>query len=86
MKHGKICKRRRCCNSFSLTSQAKNDQYSLIIESNDFESGSLRKTSYVRINRLITVEQTLIAYKVGHLKETKTGEIINQLVKVLQVE
>lgn len=68
----------------AITSQAKNDKYNLMIENNDFESGSLRKTSYVRINRLITVEQKTIAYKVGHLKETKTGEVINKLVKVLQ--
>jgi len=44
-----------------ITSQTTNDSYTTLIESDDFETGSLNKTSYVKSNRVFTAnEQTLL--------------------------
>jgi mRNA interferase MazF len=68
----------------AITSQTKLDKYAVSIENNDFASGSLNRTSYVRVNRLFTAENKIIVYKVGHLKSQKIGEIINKLIEILQ--
>jgi mRNA interferase MazF len=68
----------------AITSQIKLDRYAVFIENNDFASGSLNRTSYVRVNRLFTAENKIIAYKVGHLKANKITEIMNKLIEILQ--
>jgi mRNA interferase MazF len=68
----------------AITSQIKLDKYAIVIENNDFISGSLNRNSYVRVNRLFTAENKIIAYKVGNLKPQKIAEIINKLIEILQ--
>jgi mRNA interferase MazF len=68
----------------AITSQIKLDKYAVAIENNDFASGSLNRNSYVRVNRLFTAENKIIAYKIGYLKPQKITEIINKLIETLQ--
>ena len=67
-----------------ITSQAANDNYTTIIENNDFETGSLSKTSYAKSNRIFTANEQLIAYKAGKLRREKTNEVIAKLIAMLQ--
>jgi mRNA interferase MazF len=67
-----------------ITSQAANDNYTTLIENNDFETGSLSKTSYAKSNRVFTANEQLIAYKAGKLTTEKTNEIIAKLIAILQ--
>ena len=55
-----------------------------IIENNDFEAGSLSKTSYAKSNRVFTANEQLIAYKAGKLTAEKTNEVIAKLIAILQ--
>ena len=50
-----------------ITSRLIRDQYAIAIESEDFESGTLRQSSNARPNRLFTAEQQIVLYKVGRL-------------------
>jgi len=50
-----------------IASQTTNDNYTTLIESDDFETGSLNKTSYVKSNRVFTANEQIIAYKAGTL-------------------
>lgn len=68
-----------------ITSQMFRDQYAITINSDDFESGTLRKSSNVRTNRLFTADQQVILYKVGRLKSTKTDEVTTRIVEILQM-
>ena len=54
-----------------ITSQAIHDQYSIILDDRDFESGGLKRESRIRPHRLFTADTQLILYRVGHLKGEK---------------
>jgi mRNA interferase MazF len=67
-----------------ITSQVKADSYTIPLKSNYFEFGSLRKDSYIRINRLFTADNQIILYKAGHLKAATLDEVISRLTTLLQ--
>jgi mRNA interferase MazF len=67
-----------------ITSQYTSDNYTTQIEDNDFETGSLNKTSYIKSNRVFTANERIIAYKVGQLTEEKINEVIAKLIAILQ--
>ncbi|HMO83947.1 MAG TPA: type II toxin-antitoxin system PemK/MazF family toxin [Lacipirellulaceae bacterium] len=57
-----------------ITSQAHHDAYSVILDSGDFASGQLHLRSYIRPNRLFTVEQSAILYTAARVTDAKLGE------------
>lgn len=67
-----------------ITSQNASNPYTTLIEDNDFETGSLNKTSYAKSNRVFTANEQLIAYKAGKLTREKTDEVIDKLIVILQ--
>ena len=54
-----------------ITSQNIKDRYSILLETEDFESGSLNRNSNIRPNRIFTADKKILLYKVGHLKRKK---------------
>ena len=54
------------------------------IENKDFSKGSLRRDSYLRLDKLFSIEKSLIKYKIGSLKPEKFNEIINKIVSFLK--
>jgi mRNA interferase MazF len=58
-----------------ITSQARSDSHAVALTSSDFERGRLAVDSFVRPNRLFTVEQSVILYAVGKVKHTKLQEV-----------
>jgi len=66
-----------------ITSQLFRDQYVIAINSDDFESGTLRQSSNIRPNRLFTADQQIVLYKAGHLKLEKTEAVIAKIVEIL---
>ena len=67
-----------------ITSQATSDTDTTLIETSDFETGSLNQTSYAKSNRIFTANEQLIAYKAGKLTVEKTTEVIDKLITILQ--
>lgn len=67
-----------------ITSQVKTDSYTIPLKSSNFESGSLKKDSYIRINRLFTADEQIILYKAGHLKAETLADVISRLITLLQ--
>jgi mRNA interferase MazF len=45
-----------------ITTQSHRDQYSVPLASSDFETGRLNVNSFIRPNRLFTVDHSVIAY------------------------
>ena len=62
-----------------ITSQTHRDTYSILVDAGDFESGQLNVRSYVRPNRLFTVEQSVILYTAGRLNKAKFDETLAKL-------
>ncbi len=58
-----------------ITSRAHSDDYSIPLAVLDFDSGQLTVESFIRPNRLFTVEQSVIIYSAGKVKETKVEQV-----------
>ena len=58
-----------------LTSQSRRDAYSVSLLHGDFESGHLNVDSFIRTNRLFTVEQSVILYSAAKIKSSKLNEV-----------
>ncbi|MDI6811625.1 MAG: type II toxin-antitoxin system PemK/MazF family toxin [archaeon] len=67
-----------------ITSHSIRDTYAVSINENDFETGTLRRRSNVRPNRIFTADRHIILYRVGHLKPEKINQIIERIVSILR--
>ena len=57
-----------------ITSQARHDDFSISLAAGDFARGRLALDSFIRPNRLFTVESSVILYAVGKIKDGKLQE------------
>jgi mRNA interferase MazF len=59
-----------------ITSQARADGYSVPLSPADFESDDhLDRDSFIRTNRLFTIEQSIILYGIGKVRAPKAIEV-----------
>jgi mRNA interferase MazF len=58
-----------------ITSQARNDSFSIPLLIAEFERGRLVRDSFIRPNRLFTVEQSVILYAAGRVQDSKLREV-----------
>jgi mRNA interferase MazF len=59
-----------------ITSQARYDGFSIPLGSNDFDRGRLPVASYIRPNRLFTVEQSVILRRSGQVRSDKLNSVL----------
>jgi mRNA interferase MazF len=62
-----------------ITSQSRNDGQSVPLPVADFERGRLALDSFIRPQRLFTVEQSVILYAAGKIKNTGLQEVRTRL-------
>jgi len=67
-----------------ITSQNKSEKYAIGITKNDFREGELSIDSFVRCDRIYTLDKKVILYKVGSLKENKFDIIKEKVIAVLE--
>ena len=67
-----------------ITSQARNDEYSVQLENTDFASGGLNVSSRIRPNRLFTADSGIIVYRAGRISPYKLDEVVDCLVTILR--
>jgi mRNA interferase MazF len=58
-----------------ITSQSRRDSYSVSLTTGDFERGQLHLDSFIRSNRLFTVEQSVVLYSAAKVKSEKLDEV-----------
>lgn len=58
-----------------ITTQSRRDPYSVSLLSSDFESGRLNVDSFVRSNRLFTVDHAVVVYSAAKVKASKLDEV-----------
>ncbi len=68
-----------------ITSQTLRDRYAITLGDRDFESGSLRRKSNIRPNRIFTADARIILYQVGRLNSAKVNEVIDKIVEILRL-
>ena len=65
-----------------ITSQSRDDEFSIKLTFADFESGRLALDSFIRPQRLFTVEQSVILYVSGKIKNTRLQEVKARIRKI----
>jgi len=58
-----------------ITSQSRRDGYSVPLTRGDLERGHLSVDSFIRPNRLFTVEQSVILYPAAKVNNSKLNEV-----------
>lgn len=58
-----------------ITGQARSDSYSVPLLAVDFERGRLAVDSFIRPNRLFTIEQSVILYAAAKVRPIKLQEV-----------
>lgn len=69
-----------------ITSDTYEKPVEIPITNNDFMNGSLKRISFVRVDKIASIEKSLIKYKVGSLKQAKFNEILNKVCSFLKSE
>ena len=66
----------------TATSQEKSLEIPLV--NKDFKEGELKRDSFVRIDKITTIKNTRIKYKIGLLKQEKFKDILEKLCNFLK--
>ncbi len=71
-----------------IVSQITSTSYEISVEipikKEDFKQGGLKRNSYTRIDKIASIEKSLIKYKAGSLKQEKFNEIIDKICSFLK--
>jgi len=67
-----------------ITGLSYENEVEILIKSIDFSNGSLKRDSFVRIDKISSIEKTLIQYKIGSLKKEKFDEILSKVTEFLK--
>ena len=67
-----------------ITSQVTDNSKAVTLRNSDFESGTLKRDSYVRPSRLFTANNKIILYKAAHLKPAKLDAVIDTIVQIIK--
>ena len=67
-----------------ITGKSYEKSVEIPIKKEDFSKGNLRIESYVRLDKIFSVEKSLIKYKAGSLKQEKFNEIIDRICYFLK--
>ena len=54
------------------------------INQSDFKQGSLKRDSFVRIDKIGSIEKSLVKYKIGSLKQEKFNNILDEVCYFLR--
>ncbi|MDP3026698.1 MAG: type II toxin-antitoxin system PemK/MazF family toxin [Nanoarchaeota archaeon] len=67
-----------------ITSSSYEKSVEISLKNEDFRQGGLKKDSYIRIDKISSIEKSLIKYKAGSLKQEKFNEILDKICSFLK--
>lgn len=67
-----------------ITSQLRQDKYSIELTNSDFKQGGLNVTSNIKPNKLFTADKSIIQYKIGSIKDKKLKEAVDAICKIIK--
>lgn len=65
-----------------ITSRTGPNAYTIPLQDSDLADGKLQLDSYIRINKISTIEKGIIEYKMGKLKTQKTKAVLKEIQKL----
>ncbi|MEW5986605.1 MAG: type II toxin-antitoxin system PemK/MazF family toxin [Chloroflexota bacterium] len=66
-----------------ITGQSVSDGYAIPVATTDFVTGTLKKSSNIRPNRLFTADANIILYRAGTLATAKMQEVIAKIIQII---
>ena len=69
-----------------ITSQAVSDALAIRLLDDGFTKGNLQRASFLRPNYLFTADVSIIASRVGNLKDTKLQEVVEQIIQIVSTK
>jgi mRNA interferase MazF len=67
-----------------ITGKSYEKSAEISIKKEDFYDGSLKVESYLRLDKIFSIEKSLIKYKIGSLKKEKFNEILEKVCSFLK--
>ena len=67
-----------------ITSQKHHDSYSIVLDYDDFSTGTLNQKSYIRPNKIISIDKSIVNYTIGSIQKSKLTEVIDKIIKILK--
>ncbi len=67
-----------------ITSSSYEKLVEVLIKKDDFSEGNLKRDSYIRIDKIASIEKSLIKYKISSLKQEKFNEILDKVCSFLK--
>jgi len=67
-----------------ITGESYENSVEIPLKKDNFKQGSLKRDSYVRIDKIASIEKFLIKYKAGVLKQEKFNEIVDRICSFLK--
>ena len=65
-----------------ITKKERPDRNKLELNPNDIIGGNLKLKSFIRPSKLFTIDESLILYKIGTLRDNKLKDVIDTLIKI----
>ena len=62
-----------------ITSASYEKSVEIPLIDSDFKQGSLKRDSFVRVDKIASIEKSLIKYKIGSLKQEKFSQILEKI-------
>lgn len=67
-----------------ITGNSYDKSSEISIENFDFKKGSLNRKSFARLDKIATLEKSIILYKIGSLKKEKFLEILDKFIAYMK--
>ena len=67
-----------------ITGSSYEKSVEVLIKEKDFLKGSLKRDSFVRIDKIASIEKSLIKYKIGSLNKNSFSNILNEVCSFLK--
>ena len=67
-----------------MTAESQEKSVEILITHEDFSEGKLKKEGFIRLDKIFTIDKSLIKYKVGSLKQEKLNEILDKVCSFLR--
>lgn len=67
-----------------ITGKSYEKSVEIPIKKEDFHAGNLKVESYMRLDKIFSIEKSLVKYKVGRLKQDKFNQIIDNVCSFLK--
>ncbi|NLY75054.1 MAG: type II toxin-antitoxin system PemK/MazF family toxin [Firmicutes bacterium] len=70
----------------AITSNISSKVFSVIISSDDMETGSLKTTSCIRADKIYTISQDIVIIKIGAVKDHIFQKVIRKIEQLLKAK